>query len=79
LVICAYSDCGGGYAKIMSKPFDQIKFDGETNYNFMFGPDVCGYESAKTHVIVNYNETNHLITKTVPAEKDQMTRKLKLI
>jgi len=47
-------DCGGGYVKILPGPVDQAAFNGDTPYNIMFGPDICGYSTKKVHVIFNY-------------------------
>lgn len=63
-------DCGGAYIKLLPPGLDQTKFEGESPYNIMFGPDVCG-STRKTHAIVSYKGTNHLIKKTVYPETDQ--------
>jgi len=42
--------CGGGYIKIGPKIEDPAEMTGETEYNIMFGPDKCGYDS-RTHLI----------------------------
>ncbi|KAE8686600.1 Calreticulin [Hibiscus syriacus] len=65
-------DCGGGYMKLISGDIDQKQFGGETPYSIMFGPDVCG-SIKRTHAILHYNGTNHLIKKEVPCETDQLT------
>lgn len=48
-------------------------FGGETPYSIMFGPDICGYSTRKTHVILGYNGKNYLIKKDIKAETDQLT------
>jgi len=66
-------DCGGGYLKILpSEGVDQKTFNGETPYNIMFGPDICGH-TKRVHFILNYKGTNHLIKKEIPCESDELT------
>jgi calreticulin len=70
-------DCGGGYVKLIpaSGLADQKDFRGgdkETQYNVMFGPDICGY-TKKVHLILNHKGTNHLIKEDVSAESDELT------
>ncbi|KAH6567878.1 hypothetical protein BASA62_005839 [Batrachochytrium salamandrivorans] len=71
-------DCGGGYVKIMPKPFDPKEFDGDTKYNIMFGPDICG-KSKRTHVILSHKDENHLITKSIDPGSDQLTHLYTLV
>jgi len=66
-------DCGGGYLKLMPAGIDQATFNGDSPYNIMFGPDICGYSTKKVHLIFNYKGTNHLIKKDVKCESDEFT------
>lgn len=66
-------DCGGGYFKILPGPLDQTSFGGDSKYNIMFGPDICGSSTKKTHVILNYKGDNKLIKKEPRAESDTFT------
>ncbi|KAJ3217107.1 hypothetical protein HDU67_008484 [Dinochytrium kinnereticum] len=70
-------DCGGGYIKLLPA-FDPKKFTGDTEYNIMFGPDICGYDK-KIHVILTYKGKNHLITKKLTPGSDQLTHQYTLI
>lgn len=72
-------DCGGGYLKLMGSGIDQQDFYGETPYNVMFGPDICGPGTKKVHVILNYKEKNHLIKKDVRCKDDELTHLYTLI
>jgi len=73
-------DCGGGYLKILpAEGVDQKTFNGDTPYNIMFGPDICGTSTRKTHLIFNYKGKNHLIKKEVKAETDQFTHLYTLV
>jgi len=63
-------DCGGAYIKLLPPGLDQTKFEGDSAYNIMFGPDVCG-STRKTHAILTYKGTNHLVKKNVYPETDQ--------
>lgn len=48
-------------------------FGGETPYSIMFGPDICGFGTRKTHVILTYKEKNHLVKKDIKCETDQLS------
>merc|ERR1712019_122009 len=66
-------DCGGGYVKVFPADFEPEDLHGESNYNLMFGPDICGYSTKKVHVIFNYEGKNHLIKKEIKCKDDQFT------
>jgi len=72
-------DCGGAYIKLLPAGLDQEKFSGDSTYNIMFGPDVCGYSTKKVHVILTYKGKNHLIKKEIKPEIDQFTHLYTLI
>jgi len=72
-------DCGGGYVKVMSSDIDQANFHGETPYNVMFGPDICGPGTKKVHVIFSYKGKNHLIKKDIRCKDDDLTHLYTLI
>jgi len=72
-------DCGGSYIKILPSTFDQEHFSGDSEYDIMFGPDVCGYSTKKVHLIFNYKGQNHLLKKDVKCETDQLTHLYTLI
>ena len=52
---------------------------GESEYNIMFGPDICGYSTKRVHVIFNYKGENHLIKKDVKCKDDEGTHIYTLI
>jgi len=71
-------DCGGAYIKLLPKDTDQKSFGGDSPYQVMFGPDICGSSTKKTHVIFNYNDEN-LLTKNEPkCETDTKTHVYRL-
>lgn len=72
-------DCGGGYIKVFPGGLDQEHLTGDSEYNIMFGPDICGSSNKKVHVIFNYKGKNLLIKKTISAETDQLTHVYTLI
>jgi len=72
-------DCGGGYIKILPGGFEQASFNGDTPYNIMFGPDICGTTTKKTHLIVSNKGKNHLIKKEIKTETDEWTHLYTLI
>jgi calreticulin len=71
-------DCGGGYLKFLPAGLDQATFNGDSDYNIMFGPDICG-ATKRVHVIFNYKGENHLISSTIPAQTDAHTHVYTLI
>jgi calreticulin len=71
-------DCGGGYFKLHPAGLDQEGYNGDSEYNIMFGPDVCG-GNRRTHFILNYKGKNHLITNDIPTESDTFTHTYTLI
>lgn len=72
-------DCGGGYIKLMPSSVEPKKFDGESPYYIMFGPDICGPSNRRVHVILNYKGKNHLIKTTIPPKTDQLTHVYTLV
>lgn len=66
-------DCGGAYLKIAPEGIDQENFKDDTQYNIMFGPDVCGSATRRVHFIFNYKGQNLLWKKTLPCETDKVT------
>jgi len=72
-------DCGGGYIKIHPKGVDQADYNGDSAYNIMFGPDICGSSTRKTHLIFTYKGTNHLVKKEIRTETDTYTHLYTLI
>lgn len=49
---------------------EQEKLHGESPYNIMFGPDICGMNKI-VHVIFNYKGQNLLKKVTIPAKADE--------
>jgi len=74
-------DCGGGYLKLLPADAmdDQTKFSPDTKYNIMFGPDICGTSTKKTHVIFGKNGVNHLVKKDIRCESDDVSHLYTLI
>jgi len=66
-------DCGGGYIKLHPAGIDQADYNGDSAYNVMFGPDICGSSTRKTHFIVTHKGTNHLVKKEIRTETDTKT------
>jgi len=74
-------DCGGGYLKLLPAGLDQADFKGgasESQYNIMFGPDICG-ATKKTHFILNHGGKNHLVKKNIPCESDEYSHTYTLV
>lgn len=51
--------------QVFPSTVDQKSMDGESAYNLMFGPDICGPGTKKVHVIFNYKGKNLLIKKDI--------------
>eukprot|EP00406_Dinophysis_acuminata_P078292 CAMPEP_0179244834 /NCGR_PEP_ID=MMETSP0797-20121207/18260_1 /TAXON_ID=47934 /ORGANISM="Dinophysis acuminata, Strain DAEP01" /LENGTH=409 /DNA_ID=CAMNT_0020952359 /DNA_START=69 /DNA_END=1298 /DNA_ORIENTATION=+ len=65
-----FSFCGGGYMKLLGKDIDQPKFGGDTDYMIMFGPDICGYDVARIHLILNWKGKNLLKKEDIKLDYD---------
>ena len=72
-------DCGGGYIKLLPASTKAEDFNGDSEYAIMFGPDICGSDQHKVHVIFNYKGKNLLIKKEIQCETDQLTHVYTLI
>ncbi|XP_015212215.1 calreticulin [Lepisosteus oculatus] len=72
-------DCGGGYIKLFPADLNQEDMHGDSAYNLMFGPDICGPGTKKVHVIFNYKGKNHLINKDIRCKDDEYTHLYTLI
>ncbi|KAF9429731.1 hypothetical protein BGZ94_009701 [Podila epigama] len=70
-------ECGGSYLKLLPKDYDAAKFDGESEYAIMFGPDVCG-NANQIHIILNYKGKNYLTKKEYPVPIDTKTHLYRL-
>ncbi|KAG1469282.1 hypothetical protein G6F56_003342 [Rhizopus delemar] len=71
-------DCGGSYLKFFGEEFDPKTFNGDSEYNIMFGPDICGSKSL-VHAIFHYKGQNHDLKKTVTAPTDTLSHTYTLI
>ncbi|XP_055849585.1 calreticulin [Episyrphus balteatus] len=72
-------DCGGGYVKLFDCSLEQTEMHGESPYEIMFGPDICGPGTKKVHVIFSYKGKNHLINKDIRCKDDVYTHFYTLI
>jgi calreticulin len=64
-----YSFCGGGYIKLLAS-LDQSKFGGDDEYAIMFGPDLCGYDVSRIHLIFNHKGKNLLKDEDIKLDYD---------
>ncbi|XP_041268375.1 calreticulin [Onychostruthus taczanowskii] len=72
-------DCGGGYVKLFPASLSQEDMHGDSEYNIMFGPDICGPGTKKVHVIFNYKGKNVLINKDIRCKDDEFTHLYTLV
>ncbi|XP_031803829.1 calreticulin-3 isoform X1 [Sarcophilus harrisii] len=66
-------DCGGGYIKIFPSDLDQKNLNGKSQYYIMFGPDICGFDIKKVHVILFYKDQYHSNKKPIRCKVDGFT------
>lgn len=52
---------------------------GESPYDIMFGPDICGPGTRKVHVILNYKGENKQVTKSIACKYDEASHLYTLI
>ncbi|XP_053157386.1 calreticulin-3 isoform X2 [Hemicordylus capensis] len=72
-------DCGGGYVKIFPSDLEQKNMSGESLYYIMFGPDICGSDTKKVHVILNYKNQLYPIKKQIRCKVDGFTHLYTLV
>jgi len=72
-------DCGGGYVKLFPSTLKSTDMTGDSEYNIMFGPDICGPGTKKVHVIFQYKGKNLLIKKDIRCKDDVDTHVYTLI
>jgi len=71
-----YSFCAGGYIKLMPLSSAGTEFGGDSPYQIMFGPDMCGYDISRIHAIFNHNGENLLKEEDIKleyADKNEFT------
>jgi calreticulin len=68
------SFCGGGYIKLLGSDLDQPNFGGDAPYKIMFGPDICGYDVSRIHVIFNFQGENLLRTEDIKLNYDDKNK-----
>jgi len=78
-------ECGGAYIKMLpgGDKFDADSFSGDTPYNVMFGPDVCG-TTKRTHVILHSEAEdskgeNVMTTPDIPCQVDTASHQYRLV
>ncbi|XP_048198660.1 calreticulin-3 isoform X1 [Perognathus longimembris pacificus] len=72
-------DCGGGYVKIFPADLDQKNLNGKSPYYIMFGPDICGFDIKKVHVILHFKNQYHPNKKHIRCKVDSFTHLYTLI
>lgn len=58
-------DCGGGYVKLYPADLDQAQLSSRSPYYVMFGPDICGFDVKKVHVILHFKSQYHSNKKPI--------------
>ena len=77
-----YAFCGGGYIKVMPALATPKEFGGDTDYSIMFGPDLCGYDVSRIHLIFNHEDENLLKDDDIKldyADKDEYSHLYTLV
>ncbi len=57
-------------SQVFPSALDQKDMHGESPYNIMFGPDICGPGTKKVHVIFAYKGKNLLVKKDIRCKDD---------
>lgn len=72
-------DCGGGYVKVFPAGVDQRQLNKKSPYYIMFGPDICGYDITKVHVILQFKNQYHENKKSIRCKVDGYTHLYTLV
>ncbi|CAM9730778.1 unnamed protein product [Bubo scandiacus] len=64
-LVIQYTIVVGDMLRFFSSNLDQKNLSGDSHYYIMFGPDICGSETKKVHVILNYKNKPHPIKKVI--------------
>lgn len=72
-------DCSGGYIKLLNSSLQPLKFNSNTPYQIMFGPDVCKPNTHKVFFIINRNGTEHDNHQYIDSYYDNLTHAYTLI
>ncbi|XP_006877172.1 PREDICTED: calreticulin-3 [Chrysochloris asiatica] len=72
-------DCGGGYVKVFPSDVDQKNLSGKSQYYIMFGPDICGFDIKKIHVILHFKNQYHSNKKFIRCKIDAFTHLYTLV
>ncbi|XP_040846808.1 calreticulin-3 [Ochotona curzoniae] len=72
-------DCGGGYVKLFPADVDQRNLSGQSQYYIMFGPDICGFDIKKVHVILHFKNQYHANKKSIRCKVDGFTHLYALV
>ncbi|KAM5237940.1 calreticulin-3 [Ctenodactylus gundi] len=72
-------DCGGGYVKVFPADIEQKNLSRMTPYYIMFGPDICGFDIKKVHVILQFKNEYHANKKPIRCKVDGFTHLYTLI
>ncbi|XP_058513571.1 calreticulin-3 [Ochotona princeps] len=72
-------DCGGGYVKLFPADVDQRNLSGTSQYYIMFGPDICGFDIKKVHVILHFKNQYHANKKSIRCKVDGFTHLYALV
>lgn len=65
--------------QLLPEGVDQSSFHGDSPYEIMFGPDICGPSNRRAHAILSYKGNNLLIKEDVKCEKDKLTHLYTLV
>jgi len=70
--------CAGGYLKLLSNLESQENFNEESEYEIMFGPDICS-STRKVQAILRHDSTNLEIEPEVGIPADKFTHQYVLL
>jgi hypothetical protein len=70
--------CGGNYLKVLPKNFDGKRFNSNSKFLLMFGPDICE-QNEKIHILLPYKGVHYQVNKEMTFPNDTLTHQLTLI
>jgi len=66
------ADCSGGYIKLLSSIESREKFNTDSQYEIMFGPDICS-GTRKVQAILRHNNINLAIDPILDITSNEFT------
>ena len=72
-------NCSGGYIKLLGPDLKQARFNSESPYYIMWGPDVCKPNKRNVDFLITRNNTHFDLRKQIDCFTDELTHSYTLI